>query len=89
MNFKNIFGTKELGSFTIQSISGCGKFVKFENGEVTTRNHMEKNGPSFEWIEDNAFKLPEGWRSLTNEKGFTFFTEKEDTGVKIEGIKWG
>jgi hypothetical protein len=89
MNFKNIFGTKELGSFTIQAISGCGKFVKFENGEVTTRNHMEKNGPSFEWIEDNSFKLPEGWRSLVNEKGFTFFTEKEDTGVKIDGIKWG
>jgi len=44
MNFKNIFGTKELGSFTIQSVSDCGRFVRFANGETTTRKHMEKNG---------------------------------------------
>jgi hypothetical protein len=88
MNFKNIFGTKELGSFTIQSVSDCGRFVRFANGETTTRKHMEKNGPLMEWVGEDTFTLPEGWRTLVNEKGYTFFTEKEDNGVSIDSIKW-
>jgi hypothetical protein len=85
MNLQNLLKSVEQGSYTFDSLSPDGKFVKFTNGEITTKNHIIKVSDDFEWTKDgNSFTLPTGWRTFTK-SGLTFFTSKEE---QTPDLRW-
>lgn len=89
-NFKsfisNVGKDETSGSFTIESISKEGIFVKFTNGRVTKVNHLQKNMNNFQWNDaGDSFTLSGNWRSFERD-GITLFTDKADKPIN-EGLQ--
>ena len=83
MNLKALLEQNNSGIYKYESQSPDLIKVRFTNGVTTTTNHLTKLMDRLNWINEDTFKLPEGWRSF-EKNGLTFFTDKEETKISTD-----